>query len=111
MWTISLMPASRAARLASLGISMPMISSADDTRRLRGRDARRDARDLAGFDRHVEDAVEPARDVHDPATLEDEIVHGCDSCEGEPSQGSPLPLREVAIIPKMTGASSRAICL
>src|SRR5919106_1160451 len=33
MWTISLMPASRAARLASLGISMPMISSAGDTMR------------------------------------------------------------------------------
>ena len=33
MWTIRLMPASRAARLASRGISMPMISRAGDTMR------------------------------------------------------------------------------
>ncbi len=33
MWTISLVPLSRAARFASRGISMPMISSAGETMR------------------------------------------------------------------------------
>ncbi len=33
MWTISFTPLSRAARFASRGISMPMISSAGDTMR------------------------------------------------------------------------------
>jgi hypothetical protein len=48
----------------------------DDPRRLRRRNVRRDARDGALLDCDVEDVVEPARRIHHPATLEDEIVHG-----------------------------------